>query len=76
MLTSEAAMGTPFDGEALLVQRAKEREPSAWVEIYGAYYRKLYFYCYARTSSQAIATDLASQVYLEALDSIDNSFRF
>ena len=71
MLTSEAAMGTPFDGEALLVQRAKEREPSAWVEIYGAYYRKLYFYCYARTSNQAAAADLASQVFLEALDSID-----
>ena len=75
MLTNEAALELPFDEDALLVQRAKEREPSAWVEIYDAYHRKLYFYCYARTGDQATAADLASQVYLEALDSI-GGFRY
>ncbi len=57
--------------EARLVQRAKERSPSAWAEIYDAHYRKLYRYCYARTSDQAAAADLASKVFLEALEGID-----
>ena len=59
------------DAEALLVQRAKERLPSAWAEIYDSHYRKLFRYCYARTGDEATAADLASRVYLEALEGID-----
>ena len=57
--------------EALLVQRAKERSPAAWAEIYDANFAKLYRYCYARTSSQETAAELASHVFLEALQGID-----
>jgi len=59
------------DTEALLVQRAKERLPSAWAEIYDAYYQKLFRYCYARTGDTGAAAELASHVYLEALEGID-----
>lgn len=59
------------EAEARLIERAKERSPSAWVEIYDAYYGKLYRYCYARTSNEATAAELASTVYLEALKGID-----
>ena len=59
------------DAEAALIQGAKERLPSAWAEIYDAHYRKLYLYCYARTSDQSTATDLAASVFLEALEGID-----
>ena len=71
MLANEAAFEQSDDAEALLVQRAKERRPSAWAEIYDTHYRKLFRYCYARTGSEATAADLASKVYLEALESID-----
>lgn len=53
------------------MERAKERSSSAWAEIYDAHYPKLYRYCYARTSDQATAADLASKVFLEALEGID-----
>lgn len=53
------------------MERAKERSPSAWAEIYDAHYPKLYRYCYARTSDGATAADLASKVFLEALEGID-----
>ncbi|MEX1254227.1 MAG: RNA polymerase sigma factor [Dehalococcoidia bacterium] len=59
------------EGEALLVARAKQREPSAWAELYDAHYSKLYRYCYARTGDEATAADLASKVFLEALEGID-----
>ncbi|MGB2694041.1 MAG: RNA polymerase sigma factor [Dehalococcoidia bacterium] len=69
-MNGEAARPT-HDDEALLIERAKQRMPTAWVEIYRAYYRKLFLYCYARTTSEATAADLASKVYLEALEGID-----
>ncbi len=72
MLASDAAAALPLeDAEAHLVRRAKERWPSAWAEIYDSYYRKLFRYCYARSGSESTAADLASKVYLEALESID-----
>ena len=64
-------MAESNDAEALLVQRAKERSPSAWSEIYDTSYRKLFRYCYARTSNEGTAAELASQAFLEALRSID-----
>lgn len=69
--SGEATLRTTQDAEALLVLRAKERSPSAWAEIYDSSYRKLYRYCYARTGSDSIAAELASHVYLEALEGID-----
>jgi RNA polymerase sigma-70 factor, ECF subfamily len=63
--------GEPIDGEALLVQQAKERSPDARAQIYDGSYPKLYRYCYARTSNDGAASELASRVFLEALEGID-----
>ncbi|MEX1254228.1 MAG: RNA polymerase sigma factor [Dehalococcoidia bacterium] len=60
------------DAEARLVERAKERRPSAWVQIYDDHYRRLYLYCYARTGGRAVAAKLASLVFLQALKEIDH----
>jgi len=57
--------------EARLIQEAKGGSPSAWARIYDAHYQQLYRYCYARTSDQEAAADLASQVVLAALEGID-----
>ena len=66
-----AEQAVPADAEASLVERAKARSSSAWAEIYDSCYPKLYRYCYARTSDEAAAADLASRVFLEALEGID-----
>jgi RNA polymerase sigma-70 factor (ECF subfamily) len=71
MPAREAALGATQDAEALLVKRAKTRSPSAWAEIYDTTYIKLYRYCYARTTDDTVASELASRVYLEALEGID-----
>lgn len=71
MEAGEAALESAGDAEAQLIERAKRRSPSAWAEIYDASYRKLYRYCYARTSDQGVAAELASRVLLEALEGID-----
>jgi RNA polymerase sigma-70 factor (ECF subfamily) len=71
MPTRDMPASATQDAEALLVQRAKERSPSAWAEIYDNSYPKLFRYCYARTGDTAVAADLASTVFLEAVERID-----
>lgn len=71
MPTRDMPSSATQDAEALLVQRAKERSPSAWAEIYNSSYPKLFRYCYARTSDTAAAADLAASVCLEAVKGID-----
>ena len=70
MSAGDVAIERTGDAEALLVQRAKARDPSAWAEIYDTHYKKLYSYCYARTSDANAAADLAASVFLEALSGI------
>jgi DNA-directed RNA polymerase specialized sigma24 family protein len=60
------------DAEARLIRRAKERRPSAWVQIYDDHYRRLYLYCYARTADRKVAAKLASRVFLQAVQEIDH----
>lgn len=71
MPAREAILGATQDAEAALVARAKTHSPSAWAEIYDTTYVKLYRYCYARTTDDTVASELASRVYLEALEGID-----
>jgi RNA polymerase sigma-70 factor (ECF subfamily) len=59
------------EAEASLATRAKQRSPTAWAELYDAHYAQLYRYCFARTGNEAVAADLASKVFLEALEGID-----
>jgi len=57
--------------EAELVRKARLRSAEAWSLIYEANYTKLYRYCYARCTNDAIAAELASSVFLAALEGID-----
>ena len=71
MPSGEAIPSAASDREAQLVQAAKQRSPAAWAQIYDTTYPKLYRFCHARTSNDATASELASRVYLEALEGID-----
>ncbi len=55
-----------------LVRRAKARDEEAWSQLYDLHYPSLYRYAFARLRSREEAEDLASQVFLEALRSIDS----
>lgn len=66
-----SAISAHDDAEARLVEEAKRRSPSAWAEIYDQYHHRLFKYCYFRTANEATAADLASRVFLEALEGID-----
>lgn len=57
--------------EADLVRLARERSEEAWSAIYETNYPKLYRYCYARCGNDTAAAELASSVFLEALEGID-----
>ena len=57
--------------EADLTQRARERSPSAWAQIYDLHYRRLFAYCYARTGDRGVAASLAAQAFLRAVAEID-----
>jgi RNA polymerase sigma-70 factor (ECF subfamily) len=65
------ATGAHDDAEARLIEEAKRRSPSAWAEIYDRHHHRLFKYCYFRTANETIAADLASRVFLEALEGID-----
>jgi RNA polymerase sigma-70 factor (ECF subfamily) len=57
--------------ESELIQRAKERDASAWATWYDRYHLILFRYAYAKLGRKEDAEDLASQVFVEALKSID-----
>lgn len=56
--------------EAGLVARARENDPAAWAEIYDRYSRPVYRYVRARVFDEAAAEDIASAVFLAALEGI------
>jgi RNA polymerase sigma-70 factor (ECF subfamily) len=61
-----------LDQEADLVRGLRSRDAEAWAELYDTNYERLRKYAIARTGSREEAEDLASQVYLRALHSIDS----
>lgn len=62
--------------ERELIKRAKEYDSSAFAEIYERHYEGIYDYLYYRVSDPRLAEDLASEVFLKALESIkDFTFR-
>ncbi len=71
-LLRAALSETAWDDEAELVRAAKARSASAWTEIYNASYRRLFRYALARTNDRAAAEDIASSVFLQALNDIDS----
>lgn len=55
-----------------LIRRAKECDPSAFASIYEYYYEDIYNYIYHRVTGASVAEDLAAEVFLKALESIDS----
>ena len=60
--------------EAELIPIARQRDAGTWSEIYVRHYARVYRYVYGYVGSREESEDLAAQVFLEALQSID-SFR-
>ncbi|MFQ5813533.1 MAG: sigma-70 family RNA polymerase sigma factor [Anaerolineae bacterium] len=58
-----------------LIRRAKECDLSAFARLYEHYYQDIYNYIRYRVPDTPVAEDLASEVFLKALESID-SFTF
>lgn len=58
--------------EAELVSLARQRDSATWSEIYVQHYTRLYRYIYGYLGSKEEAEDLAAQVFLEAIQSIDS----
>jgi len=61
--------------ERELIRRAKEYDSSAFAEIYERHYQGIYNYLYYRVGDARLAEDLASEVFLKALEAI-RSFTF
>ena len=71
-MASDPVLITDERAEAELVRKARQRSAEAWSSIYEANYGKLYRYCFARCGNESIAAELASSVFLEALEGIDS----
>ncbi|HLF75869.1 MAG TPA: sigma-70 family RNA polymerase sigma factor [Dehalococcoidia bacterium] len=61
----------PFIADADLVRRAKERDQAVWSMWHDQHYPFIYRYARSRLGNREDAEDIASQVFLEALKSID-----
>jgi RNA polymerase sigma-70 factor (ECF subfamily) len=59
-------------GQRELVALAKQRDSATWSSIYSQHYDAVYRYLYGRLGRREEAEDLAAQVFLEALQSIDS----
>lgn len=60
------------DKEAVLVQRAKAGDSTAWEEIYGLYHRPVFRYFLGRLGDVHLSEDLAATVFLQAVKGIDS----
>ena len=60
-----------MEDERELVRQAKLRSPAAWSEIYRRHYPAIYRYLVYQVGEELIAEDIASDVFLKALEAID-----
>lgn len=58
--------------EQALIQLARRRDPEAISELYRRHVDAIYRYTYFRVSDSAVAEDLTAEVFLRALESIEN----
>jgi RNA polymerase sigma-70 factor (ECF subfamily) len=65
--------GAIMTDEALLLQRARERDPAALATIYDTYAPKIYAYIYRHIRDPQRAEDLTSTVFLKMLESLDKN---
>jgi RNA polymerase sigma-70 factor, ECF subfamily len=62
----------PDEDKTELVRRAKDRDPVVWAQWHDLYYPFVFRYARSRLASSQDAEDIASQVFLEAIKSIDH----
>ena len=67
---SSLAIGHEGSEEQRLVEAARALSPEAWSSIYDTNFPKIYSYIYRRLEDHAAAEDLASHVFVEALQGI------
>jgi RNA polymerase sigma-70 factor (ECF subfamily) len=60
------------EDEATLIQRAKQGDCSAFAEIFDRHYPAIYRYIAYRVSTEAIAEDLASEVFVRLVEKIED----
>jgi RNA polymerase sigma-70 factor (ECF subfamily) len=60
------------ENDALLAKRAKQGDPAAFAEIYTRHHDAIYTYLYYRVSDVDLAEDLAGEVFVRAVEKIDN----
>ncbi|MEA3345440.1 MAG: sigma-70 family RNA polymerase sigma factor [Chloroflexota bacterium] len=58
--------------EARLIRRAKEGDPAAFAEIYDRHQPAIYRYIFYRVDNVATAEELASEVFVRLVDSIED----
>ena len=56
--------------EAILIQKAKDFDSEAWVQIYRRHYPKIYAYLRHRLGDVDLAEDIAASVFLHAVEAI------
>lgn len=71
-LTLSAPTGRENLSEAELVLLARRRDAATWSEIYVQHYTRIFRYIYGSLGSKEESEDLAAQVFLEAIQSIDS----
>jgi RNA polymerase sigma-70 factor (ECF subfamily) len=59
--------------DRLLLERAREYDPEALVEIYDGYSEKIYHYIYRYLGEARLAEDLTAQIFLKLLEAIKAS---
>ena len=59
------------DDEAKLIQRAKQRDPAAFAEIYERCQPRIYRYVFYQLGDEATAEDLTSEVFTRLVEKID-----
>jgi RNA polymerase sigma-70 factor, ECF subfamily len=64
------AVGALTTSEDALIRRAQALDPGALAELYDRHFDGIYRYLYTRVRHQADAEDLAEQVFLKMVDSI------
>jgi len=56
--------------EETLVRRLRDLDQAAWATVFDDHHDRIWRYAYARSGDRALADDIASQVFVEALESI------
>jgi RNA polymerase sigma-70 factor (ECF subfamily) len=57
--------------ELKLIRQAKRGNPTAFAEIYDEHYPAIYRYIFFRVGSEAVAEDLAGEVFVRLVEKID-----